>query len=136
MEDDDDQHRETGHFFASWEIPGRGDTVPRTGWAEAGSITIRQASQFHRWCHHPLVELYWFATRVCSRQMAIARRPYDVGSAAAGCDVSNRGAAAVESIVPADLTDAQRARGPGVRFAPSVAGRPRLDPVYGSMPAL
>jgi hypothetical protein len=33
--------------------PGRGDTVPRRGWAEAGSITIRQASQFHRWCQHP-----------------------------------------------------------------------------------
>jgi len=28
------------------------------------------------------------------------------------------------------------ARGPGIRFAPSVAGRPRPDPVYGSMPAL
>jgi hypothetical protein len=44
---------ETGHFFASCEILGRGVTVPRTDWAEAASITIRQASQFDWWCWHP-----------------------------------------------------------------------------------
>ena len=46
------------------------------------------------------------------------------------------GAAAVESIVQADLTDALRARSPGIRLAPSVVELPRLDPVYGSTPAL
>jgi hypothetical protein len=41
------------------------------------------------------------------------------------------GAAAIESIVQADLTDAQRVRSPGIRLAPSVVELPRLDPVYG-----
>ena len=27
--------------------------MPRTDWAEAASITIRQASQFDWWCWHP-----------------------------------------------------------------------------------
>jgi hypothetical protein len=53
-----------------------------------------------------------------------------------GVMFQTEGAAAVESIVQADVTDAQRARGPGVRLAPSVVGLRRLDPVYGSTPAL
>jgi hypothetical protein len=43
----------------------------------------------------------------------------------------SEGAVAVESIVQADLTDAERDRSPGIRLAPSVVGLPRLDPVYG-----
>jgi hypothetical protein len=47
---------ETGHFFALLRDPlGRGVTVPRTDWAEAASINIRQASQFDWWCWHPYV---------------------------------------------------------------------------------